>query len=193
MTLLLTLGVTGCGGSDSSAPQSQSGPTPSTPARTRDGVVLAPDAKPTTFSIGSVAGRLTKHDRSVFRHRVGRVVDSWIEGGFIRGDYPRNRFAQAYAGFTHTAAHDAKQQARLMTNAQLGKKISGVVATTRNVVLDVLAPHGTIAAATARVLLKFETSGKVHKKLAVRGRLFLTRNSQGSWKIFGFDISKGRA
>lgn len=201
VTVVLVLGATGCGGSDSSSPQPQAKPSVGVKtgtaktgtAKTRRGVVLAPDTRPTTFSIGTLAGRLTKHDRTVFRHRVGKVVDSWIEGGFLRGDYPRTRFAQAYAGFTHTAAHDAQQQARLMTNARLGKKITGVVATTRQVQLDVLAPHGTIAATTARVLLRFETSGQVHKKLVVRGRLFLTRNSSGNWKIFGFDISKGRA
>ena len=44
---------------------------------------------------------------------------------------------------------------------------------------------------TARVLLRFETSGQAQKKVTVTGRLFLTRSSGGAWQVFGFDVAKG--
>jgi hypothetical protein len=58
-------------------------------------------------------------------------------------------------------------------------------------VIDVLAPRGKPAAATARIDLRFTTSGQVEKPIEVSGRLFLTPNADGSWRIFGYDVSKG--
>ena len=61
----------------------------------------------------------------------------------------------------------------------------------RKVSLDVLAPEGKPAGVTARVVLRFATSGQSQKTVTVTGRLFLTRTTGGAWRIFGFDVAKG--
>jgi hypothetical protein len=55
----------------------------------------------------------------------------------------------------------------------------------------VLAVHGRAVGATARFVLRFRTEGKVARKIEVRGRLFLTPGPDG-WRIFGYDVTKGR-
>ena len=92
----------------------------------------------------------------------------------------------------HTAAwHDAIRQKGLMTNWPLRRRIDSVATTKRQVTLDVLAPHGRPAGMTARFTLRFRTSGHARKRVTVTGRLFLTRNAHGLWRIFGYDVSKG--
>jgi hypothetical protein len=44
---------------------------------------------------------------------------------------------------------------------------------------------------TARIKLGFTTTGHKKRKVTVTGRLFLTRNPRGHWRIFGYDVSKG--
>ena len=78
-----------------------------------------------------------------------------------------------------------------MTNWKWRQRIDGVATTKRQVSLDVLAPHGRAAGVTAYVTLKFTTSGQAEKKVTVTGRLFLTKDAQGTWQIFGYDVSKG--
>lgn len=153
----------------------------------------------TKVTIGEVAGiGGTAKYRKRFRgsvhaleQRVGRVVDSWFDGAYVGGSYPRSGFADAFASFTPRAAADARHQRTLMTNWALRKKVSGVEATERRVRIDVLAPGGVIAGATARVRLAFTTSGRAERKVTVSGRLFLTRSSGGAWRVFGFDVAKG--
>ena len=69
---------------------------------------------------------------------------------------------------------------------------TAVEATTRDVAVDILAVKGHAVGATARVLLKFSTEGEVQQDVVVRGRLFLTWTPDG-WRIFGYDVTKGRA
>lgn len=153
----------------------------------------------TKVTIGKVAGIGRKNTyRKRFRpsvrpleKRVGRAVDAWFDGAYVGVGYPRSSFSDAFASFTPAAAADAQAQKRLMTNWTLRNKISGVDVTARRVYLDVLAPGGVIAGATARVRLAFTTSGRTDEKVTVTGRLFLTRNSHGAWRVFGFDIAKG--
>ena len=48
-----------------------------------------------------------------------------------------------------------------MTTGPLGSRIDGVTTMKRDVVLDVLAPRGKAAGVTARVFLRFRTTGDV--------------------------------
>ena len=180
----------GCGGDDSSTPTSGS----STPGATDGG--NPPMA--TAVSIGQVAGTAHKPDRQRF-HRasdhlgaeVGRAVDAWFDGGFVGVSYPTTSFPDAFTSFTAQAAQDAAQEKDLMTAGRLGGRIDGVTTMKRVVVLDVLAPRGKAAGVTARVFLRFRTTGDVTKTVTVTGRLFLTQSAGGAWQVFGYDVAKG--
>jgi hypothetical protein len=151
--------------------------------------------------LGQVAGTARKakyrkrfrKSAGVFEKKVGRAVDGWFDNAFVGVDYPRGGFANAFDTFTGPAAADAHHQKNLMTNYGLRHKISGVTVTQRHVWIDVLAPGGVIAGATARFKLGFTTTGDTKRKVKVSGRLFLSRTSSGKWRVFGFDVTKGGA
>ena len=152
----------------------------------------------TRLVLGRVAGDLHQPNKRIFEkhrkqvlHRVGRAVDTWIDGGFVGVSYPRRDFGSAFAAFTKPAKHDARQQMKLMTNWKLRKKIDGVHVKKRKVTVDVLAPHGRPAGATARVGLVFTTTGDARQRVTVTGRLFLSPDDHGSWRVFGYDVSNG--
>jgi hypothetical protein len=181
------LAVAGCGGDDSSTPSAA-------PTSTASGTPVVA----TEVTIGTVAGTIRKpyrknfaQHRSRLSHQVGAAVDSWLDGGFVGVDYPRDGFPTAFASFTAAAKHDARRQQRLMTNRKLRHDIDGVTVKHRAVALDVLAPRGRPAGVTARVRLVFTTSGDAKKRVSVSGRLFLARDPRGHWRIFGYDVAKG--
>jgi hypothetical protein len=118
-------------------------------------------------------------------------VDGWFDRGFLAVGYPTDAFPHAFDTFTAQAAADAQRQKRLMTNWKWRHDIDGVATTQRKVTLDVLAPKGRPKGVTARVKLRFTTTGDKKKKVTVTGRLFLARNHKGKWRIFGYDVSKG--
>ena len=92
---------------------------------------------------------------------------------------------------TRSATRTARGDRDLMTNADLGKRIEGVTVKRRIVTVDLLAVGGRARAATARVHLAFTTEGVRHR-VRVTGRLFLTQKN-GRWRIFGYDVAKGRS
>lgn len=187
----LTLAVGGCSSSDSSGPDA---------APTTGGSHVAGGAQPvaSTLRLGRVAGNVHQPGKHIFKkHRkptltkIGRAVDTWIDGGFVGVGYPRNTFGAAFQAFTAPAKHEAKRQRALMTNWKLRKKIDGVEVKKRRVVVDVLAPHGHPAGATARVALVFRTTGSTTRRVVVHGRLFLNPTDHGTWQIFGYDVARG--
>lgn len=148
--------------------------------------------------MGSVAGIAQHHNRKVFHQyrerllaEVGAAANEWLDRAFVGVSYPRKSFPGAFTSFTTGARHSAQWQQRLMTNWEWRNKIDGVVVKHQDVDVDVLAPHGHPAGATARVHLTFKTTGHVEKTVTVTGRLFLTRNDHGDWQVFGFDVAKG--
>jgi hypothetical protein len=186
----VALSVGGCGGSDSSGPDAAPGG-----SGTASG-----EASPmaSTVVIGRVAGNVHQPSRHRFaaarvdlEKSVGEAVDAWLDGGFVGVTYPRDGFDTAFASFTADARKDAEQDKDLMTLWGYRHRIDGVTTTHRKVVVDVLAPRGKPAAATARVDLRFTTSGDVSKPIEVRGRLFLTPAADGTWQIFGYDVARG--
>jgi len=187
VVLALTSG--GCSSSESSSPDA---------APTTGGSPAGDRSVPSTVVLGKVAGTIRKKNRKVFTHhrkqlltRVGRAVDTWIDGGFVGVDYPRDSFPTAFAGFTTPAKRAANHQRRLMTNWHLRKRIDAVRVKKRKISVDVLAPRGRPAGVTAHVRLVFQTSGHAEKRVTVRGRLFLDPDPHGSWRIFGYDVSRG--
>jgi hypothetical protein len=188
--VVLALAAGGCSSSDSSSPESG-------PSRTESG---GGDAQPVASQVrlGKVAGTIKKKSWKTFMkdHRktmlkqVGEAVDAWIDGGYVGVDYPRDSFDSAFDSFTGAARDDAQRQKRLMTNWKLRQKIDGVEVRKRKVTVDVLAPRGRPAGATARVDLVFVTSGDTQQRVTVRGRLLLSP-AHGKWQIFGYDVSRG--
>ncbi len=187
----VALVVGGCSSSGSSTPAAQSPGASGT---------ASGDASPmaSTVKIGTVAGNVHQPFRQRFaavrqglETSVGQAVDAWLDGAFVGVSYPRDSFDAAFSTFTPDARKDAERDKALMTLWNLRHRIDGVTTTRRKVVIDVLAPRGRPAAATARVDLRFTTSGQVTRKIEVSGRLFLTKTASGSWRIFGYDVSQG--
>jgi hypothetical protein len=190
LLIAAALAVGGCSSSGSSTPESQSGGSATATGGS------APMAS--TVTIGKVAGNVHQPFKARFAARkqgvanaIGHAVDAWLDGAYVGVSYPRDSFDAAFTTFTPGARQDAEHDKSQMTLWDLRHSIDGVTTTHRTVAIDVLAPRGKAAGATARVDLRFTTSGKVEQKVEVTGRLFLTRSSDGTWRIFGYDISKG--
>jgi hypothetical protein len=142
-------------------------------------------------SHGAVVGRIGRRARVHAVRRVGRVVDRWLDAAYVDASYPRHRFGASLRVFTRDGRHRARRDLRLLTNADLGPRIDGVVVHQRRVRVDLLATRGRARAATARVLLTFRTTGRVRRHVHVLARLFLVPTAHG-WRIFGYDVKKGR-
>jgi len=188
----LALAVGGCSSSASESSHPQAAPTSTATGGGGERPVAS------TLVLGRVAGnvhrpnkrRFKKHRKAVLKG-VGKAVDSWIDGGFVEVSYPHGSFKSAFAAFTKPAERDARRQPNLMTNRGLRKKIDGVEVKKRRVAVDVFAPNGRPAGATARVALVFRTTGHTKKRVALHARLFLTRGGHGHWRIFGYDVARG--
>ena len=140
--------------------------------------------------IARVSGALPKAEAKAVTQRLGHVVATWFDGGFLSGDYPRSSFS-GYAAFTPGAAKLARRDSGVTTNAQLGSQWVQVVPTRQVVRLYVFAPGHRASGATARVELVMvgaDESGSA-SELAVTGQLYLTKTKAG-WQIFGFDLQR---
>ncbi len=189
MVLALALGLGACSGGDDEPSGSGGGDAAGAPV---DGATDAPPAPvQTNAMMGKVRGKLPQGKRSKVRQQVAHAVDGWFDAAYVGGDYPRNDFSTSWPGFTTGAKADAAGDKALMSNQDIGSEITSVRATARRVSVDVLAVGGHARGATARFVLKFKTDGDVRRKVEVRGRLFLLPSPEG-WRIFGYDVTKGR-
>lgn len=179
--LSMVLGLAGCSGGDDEDPEGERS-TSSAPTEHR-GI----DSR---VEVGEVAGRLGKGPARKVAADVAQVVDRWLDAAYVGGDYPRSKFGDAFPGFTRDAAALAARQSGLMSNEAVGDRVDGVTATRRVVRVDLLAPKGKPAGATAHVNLVIKLTGKVERTDQIRGRVVLTR-SKGRWRMFGFDIERG--
>lgn len=145
----------------------------------------------TKASVGQVAGKLGKGKRRKVLSDVTAVVDGWLDAAYVEGDYPRSDFGDAFPGFTEGAAKLAAKDRKTMSNARLGKRIERVDVVKRNLKVDVLAPGGRFAGATARVMLVVDLSGEIERRDRIHGRVMLTP-TKGGWRVFGFDVRRNR-
>ncbi|WP_134766279.1 hypothetical protein [Nocardioides sp. 1609] len=181
--LLIGPVLVGCSGDD------EPGPATTSSSATPSGAAAPLTTK---ASLGTVTGRLPRAARDTLRTDVSAAVDAWIDGAY-GGDYPRTDFDGAFASFTSGARERAAADRRLMTNAGLGESVDTVEMTARRVRVDALARSGRAAAATAHVHLGLQitgTDGDVRRD-RVTGSLFLTLE-RGAWKVFGYDVARGR-
>jgi hypothetical protein len=179
LTALLTVSCTGDGSSrDSSRDTPESDPERTT------------QAAPLDARIGAVAGMLPKPRRRVVLDQVATVVDGWFEAAYLGGDYPRSDFADAFPGFTRGAARLARADRRTMSNAGIGGRVEEVTAERKLVRVDVLSPKKFARAATARFRLVFTTDGRLARRFVVSGRLMLTKDRKGAWRVFAYDVRR---
>ncbi|MBA2739668.1 MAG: hypothetical protein H0U47_08415 [Nocardioidaceae bacterium] len=125
------------------------------------------------------------------QQQTGRVVNAWLDRGFVSPGYPTDSFAGAFAAFTPGARADARREDWLTTNAVLGPQLLDAVPTRRRVLVRAIAPAGRAVGATAD--LSFELRGLRQSgrrtELALTGQVFLTR-IDGHWRIFGYDLQR---
>ena len=179
LAVALSLGLGACSSTDDSEP---SGPAAASSAP-------AAPPLPTTVKVGVVTGRVGQQERKRAVSNVTRVVDGWLDMAYVGGDYPRESFTDAFPRFTKGAVDEAGRDVMLMTNADLGQRIDGVVPKIRRLTVDLLGVRGVAQAATARVRLVFVTRGGVERRVTVAGRLRLVRQNR-VWRVFGYDITK---
>lgn len=180
LALTLLTGCTGDDGKSGNGGGSSGGGGDQAPARIE-----------TKASVGQVAGKLGKGKRRKVLADVTAVVDGWLDAAYVEGDYPRSDFGNAFPGFTKGAAKLAAKDRRTMSNARLGKRIERVEVVKRNMKIDVLAPGGKFAGATARVMLVVALGGEVERRDRIHGRVLLTP-TKGGWRVFGFDVRRNR-
>ncbi len=148
-------------------------------------------ASSTTVTVGVVRGKIGRGDRRRAVRKIGRVVDRWLNAGYLDGTYPRGQFGErGLRGFTVAARARGRADRDVLTNARLGQKIAGVVPKRRRVWIDLLAVRGRVMGATARVRLKYRTLGTPRRTVEIGGRVFLRPGPSG-WRIFGYDVTRG--
>jgi hypothetical protein len=152
-----------------------------------------PVSAPFRVSVTHVAGKLSKAKRNTLVRRVRATLSAYVDAAFLRGDYPRTRFATSFRSFTGGAAHDARHDLGLLTNRPYGASTTSVRATHRTAYLSVLAPKDHPAGVTAAVNLVFlvDRGDRPSQAVHLKGRLLLTHGKDGGrWSIFGYHLSR---
>lgn len=176
--LALVLALSGCSGGDDEPADKGA------PAGDSASDAIATDAK-----VVKVVGKLGAAAEEKVLTDVTEIMDRWIDGAYA-GDYPRSDFDAAFADFTKDAKALALKQSAILSNAKDGADLTGVEFSQRLVRIDVLAPKGKVAGATARFRLTLALAGDAERTDLVSGRLLLTPTKAG-WKVFGFDVRRG--
>lgn len=183
--LATALVLGGCSGDPETPP-----PAPAASGPGSTGSASGGGRVPLDVRISTVRGLLDPKVGAEVRRDIAPVVDSWFENGFVGGRYPRSGFGSALAVFTPGARRDARRDLRLLSNKDVGAKVTAVVPVQKTVRIDVLTAKGFPVGATARVRLVFRTEGRYAKRVSVTGRLFLEHQPNGKWRVFGYDVTK---
>jgi hypothetical protein len=141
-----------------------------------------------------VAGKLGAQRRQRLVVTVRRTLSSYVDAAFLTGDYPRSGFAGSFTSFTRGAARQARADLALLTNQPLGATTRSVRATRRTAYLSVLAPKRKVAGVTAAVHLVFlvDRDKGSPRRVELRGRLLMAPDRTGTWKIFGYDVTRSQ-
>lgn len=149
-----------------------------------------------------VAGRLSEKDRLAVRREVEALVAEYVTAAFLDPGTPPD---QLFPGFTEGATRLARTQGAVLSRADLVAGAATVAVASVEAPVNVLAPKGRPAGATARLDLTLtvtpppdddtgtesdadpDPGEQASQDVRLQGRLLLTPVGQG-WKIFGFDV-----
>lgn len=181
--------ATSCTGGPQAAPAPSPSPLPGQPTGTA--ATLSPRPAPLEVRVTRVHGKLSRPARKTLAHTAGRAVATYFKNAFL-GDYPRSDFGNAFDSFSSGAAHKARHDRDLLTNAGLGADTVAVVPRKQAAYLSVLAPGHVAVGITANVHLRLlvQHANAPDQQVTVKGRLLLTRRNSGGWQIFGYDLSR---
>jgi hypothetical protein len=164
----------------------------------RNGTNRLSDAVDTKAKVGKVTGKLGKKQTRRVVRRVSRIVNSWTNKAYLKGDYPRKwtTFRKSFPHFTAGARKLARGRRGVMSNADIGRDITRVMGDRRRVRVDILAVKGKARAVTAHVVVVFKTKGEFRRTVRVRGDVVLIPSKPNApkktkWRVFGFDMAKG--
>jgi hypothetical protein len=190
LALLLAASLTACTGDRAGAPQGTATPTPTTTA-TGAAPSLRERAAPYQVRYRQVAGEVSR--RRQYLRALARPVRTWVDGGFVRGPWPReDGFARAFVPFGRYISDRARRDAGLLTLQALGGSLVEVIPQRRRIAISVTGARGHVVGATARVdlrVLGLDRSGR-RTRVNVRGDLFLTRVKSHGWKVFGYQLDR---
>lgn len=139
-----------------------------------------------------VAGSLSSRRRSTLVAHVRRTLSGYAGAAFLAGRYPRTDFRRSFGEFTSGAAARARQDQDLLTNRSLGATTRSVRLARGTAYVSVLAPGGRPAGATAAVHWVFvvERGDQPAQRVRLEGRLLLTKDKAGAWRIFGYRLTR---
>ena len=130
-----------------------------------------------------VAGTLPQERRDHLAAVTGRIVEDYVRSALLDG-----RRRPAFSGFTPGAKRLAEHDRRMLTLTQ--GEDTRVEPRRVAAYLNVLAPHGHMVGATARLEVRLrvaDTDGSHPVHLS--GRLFLTPTPRGV-EVFGYDLQR---
>lgn len=183
VALLVGLAAGGCSDTEPS-PSGETGPELSEPS-------AAPtlEIEPVT-TLGRVTGKLPRKDAKAVEDRVSRIAVRWLTDAYVGGSYPRKTFNNSFADFNRGARAAARDDLRVMSNADIGNGVESVTPTKMDIEVDLLAVGKHAVGSTAHVFTTFRTEGSKRDRYRVSGRLLLTKD-EGRWTVFGYHVSKG--
>jgi len=150
---------------------------------------------PAEFTVKAVSIDSVKpKDRAQLIDALAAPIQTWFNGAFVEGDYPRDSYGAGMASWTRDAARLATRDRNTTTNGALGNDVVRVVPTAQGVQLYVFANKGVPGGATARVrlgLIEEKSSGDL-VRVSVTGTVYLTKD-KAAWKIFGYDLHRTEA
>jgi hypothetical protein len=141
-----------------------------------------------------VAGRLSAPRRRALAASVGRTIRAYVDAAFLSGPHPRRGGSDLRSAFTVGAARDARRDQALLTDRSLEATTVSVHATRRTAYLSVLAPRQVVAGVTAAVdlVVVVDRGSAPAQRVQLAGRLLLTRDPHGRWRIFGYDVRRSQ-
>ena len=147
---------------------------------------------PLSIRVTRVSGKLSAANASSLQSSVGATLDRYFDAAYLGGTYPRTDFSTALSLFPANLATQAKHDTVLLTNAALGGSTQSVTAKVKTAYLSVFAPHNKPAGVSARINLVYvdNRGDQPAREVTVSGRLMLTPTKSGSWRIFGYSISR---
>ena len=155
-------------------------------------------APPTTYPAGvgllthvsEVHGDLANEARDRIPTLAGDAIDGYFQRAFLSTS--TDTMDSAFGVFTPGAAEQARAEADVTTNQELGPGMEAIWADRYEVTLTVLARDGAAQGGTAQVAFEAKgvhrVEGNVH--LGVYGWLYLTVDGAGAWKIMGYHLNQ---